>query len=290
MPNGHFIINDGGHSYNLADLITYLQNIVSDRTDPSIYIDAWIISHLHVDHSGVFAGFNETYSGQIYVDAVYLSEPNKQTLKLESSLQGQIEDEYKGISMLKKADGKTATDIYRFQTGQRYFFSGMIMDVIQTQDQLSLNATTKQYDNISYSDYDEGQFNSTSTSLLYTMNVGEKFYIGGDANYANDIYITTAYGTASKLLVNIDVFVAPHHGLNLKETFCKYLLQSGKFDVVLFPARKVYYYSSISGSGTRVADNNFNQKFLSWIRYRTYTGSVSHYGNGPVVLTQGTDF
>ena len=66
LKNGHFIINDGGMAEDLPYLLDYLDSLVKPGEKP--VVDAWIISHAHKDHMGVFIG---VFENQVYA-TVYM--------------------------------------------------------------------------------------------------------------------------------------------------------------------------------------------------------------------------
>ena len=246
------------------------------------------------------------------MDAFYLSEPNSKTLALTSGLNGDVDKQYYGMTLFTKENGEQS-DIYRMHTGQRYFFHGLTMDVIQAQEQ------------ISYSDYakrsatnDEKDFNTASTVVLFTTANNQKIFIGADANYVNMQYIMDSYGENPTTLSNIDVFVALHHGKNTSmkldaqydregqlgilgkpepdpdNRFTDYLINNSKneekqFDVVLFPCSVIY---DVNGEGKNVdalhdvkyafpQAGEANEYLLGFAKNKQYY----HYGNGTKVVT-----
>lgn len=269
LPNGHFIVNDGGHREEAAILLDNLKSIVQQEGETKVFIDAWIISHQHSDHAGIFYGINDAVKTvgtndaenplkDIYVEGLYLNEPNDQTLSIED-IRTSVINQYRGMSWLTNSNGER-TPIYRFHTGQRYYFSGVCMDVIQTQEVLPI------VDKAVWAS--EGLQNAISTTLVYTMNSGEKVFWSGDATHLNTDYIMKAYGSAtegdalsellyepitlgpitlkegtlsvdsleavvtgtntgvtktSEVLSGISVYIAPHHGMNTTLPFANWL-------------------------------------------------------------------
>ena len=299
LPNGHFIVNDGGAREEFADLVTYLKTAAGTTEDGvnPVYIDAWIVSHQHGDHFDVIRAASDalrdetsTLMDDIYVDAFYINEPNAKVLA-NASLDDDVDSQYNGMTLFTKGPDGEQADIYRMQTGQRYYFNGLVMDVIQAQEQIPYSNYGKF--NASSSEPD---FNTVSTVTLFTTSNNQKILIGGDANYANMQYIMDAYGieneyTKSALLKNINVFVAFHHGKNMSMNingsvgygFIDYLTKDGSqtghlFDYVLYPCSLVYgdhsdpaYAFPNAGEANAYLNSKAN--------------AFEHFGNGNVEIT-----
>ena len=78
--NGHFIVNDGGMSYDLIYLIEYLESFMPEGEKP--IIDCWVISHAHSDHMGVFyeLSTHPDYADRFIVEEILYSQPNAATV------------------------------------------------------------------------------------------------------------------------------------------------------------------------------------------------------------------
>ena len=186
-----------------------------------------------------------------------------------------VNNTYRAAMSLTKADG-SKPDVVRLHMGERYYFSGLTMDIIQAQEQLPVDY---------YNDFsDPDKFNGTSTNCLFTVNkTGHKIFTGGDSTKANMNYIMKAYDgitatakrfnekngwytdtdpegvtrTKTKTLSNINVFVAYHHGKNTTPSFTRYLVGDATddyaFDIALFPFHQMMnptLYESYIYSGT----------------------------------------
>lgn len=251
LPNKHFIVVDGGREEDGANLVAYMREQVGKGQD--VVIDAWFITHYHADHSGVLKAFYENSSlrENVYLEAIYACEPSSYALNWkedDQQLTGANEALRGAKTLTKKSDG-SKPDVYQLHMGQRYYFYGMTMDVIDTQEQRHVT----QWGSLAPDD-----FNASSTNCVFTFedtnNDVKKVLIGGDATNTNLQYIIKAYGEGNQTLSDIDVFVAYHHGLNTtieysifgnnKATseWINFLLNNngGRFDVVFFPYYKVY--------------------------------------------------
>ena len=149
------------------------------------------------------------------------------------------------------------------------------MDVILAQEQ------------IPYSDYPthNEKYNTCSVTLLFTLDSGEKIYIGGDSLEVNDAYIMAAYGDNPSVLSNINVYVAPHHGKNTAINYIQYLTNDdqNKFDVVLYPCSVVYDEEVYNKTHTFESAVYANIYLNKWSLKST--GGYYTYGDGNVVLS-----
>lgn len=295
VSENHFVVIDGGAKEEYDDLVNYMKAAVGktgDEEQKPVYIDAWIISHQHGDHADAIKAVADdpTLANGIYVDAFYLSEPNAKILT-DNALYDDAEKQYYAMTLFAKNESGEQSDIYRMHTGQRYNFNGFVMDVIQTQDQITYSA---------YGDYnattpDKRDFNTASTVTLFSTGT-QKVLIGGDANYANMDYIMKAYDldetdgesnyTPTSLLQNINVFVAFHHGKNMsmklrtKDTsFVDYLTYGGHmFDHVLYPCSLVY--GDTSDPINAFPNAGEVNEYLNSKAHK-----YAHFGNGKVEIT-----
>lgn len=314
LPNGHFIINDGGYyKYNgnggAATIINYLRSLTNGGP---VYIDAWTISHFHDDHIGALTDFTNDASlrENVYLDAIYVCEPSTAGLKSWNHYNaydwaGKV---YQGLMMLQKSETDSSRpDIHQLHMGQRYYFNGITMDVIDTQEQHPIEYwSTGTYNSyISLPD----PSNTPSTNLLFTVEAGENAYkkvlLGGDATLVNMKFMTEAYGETTETLSGISVFSAYHHGKNVMfdldtslpngtlgnrkwgyTTWADYLLQGGhQFDVVLFTDSKIFdvwynatedkWYSDGTVSGAPAVGSTYPRNISAMNRY--YTDNAEEY-------------
>lgn len=213
LPNGHFIVSDGGKSADAEGLITYLRELAAgdDIEDNNVYIDAWVLSHFHSDHCGALIQLYNSGAASlrkdVYVKAIYVNEPNNYAKLFELN---QYDNAYKALAgAMKFTQGPDSTEkpkVYRMHTGERYYFDGVTMDVVLTQEQLDphynagIDSAKQAYRY--YGDWDG--FNATSTTCVFTVtDTQDKIYIGGDANKANMNYIMQAYDGETNRLVHV---------------------------------------------------------------------------------------
>lgn len=204
LKNGHFIMNDGGHAEDLPHLIDFMESRVSEGEKP--IVDAWFVSHVHVDHVGCFNTFMEDmdYINRIRVEAIYFSEPSNASNQATgaNSMVMNFMIDYK---FLKNSKGETPA-MYTPQTGQRYYFNDVTVDVVFSQEIHPIE---------NYG----GGYNDTSTWLMYTIE-GQKFLLPGDGDYGT---MQTLMNMYEQDYFNLDLFAVCHHGINVYDYFTDFL-------------------------------------------------------------------
>lgn len=210
MKNGHFILVDGGMEKDTRYLLDYLEILAPEGQKP--VIEGWFITHGHGDHIGPFTAFvnNSKYAERVIVEGVYFTEPSKEVCSTYSL---SVENVKYGSIACKTSEGK-ATPTYRPQTGQRYYFNDITIDIIHTQEQLLLE------------EYDNG-FNDSSSWLLFTID-GQTFLDAGDASEGA---IDVVKRTYNQEYFNLDMLSVFHHGQNVYDSYVDYF----NYKVAIYP-------------------------------------------------------
>ena len=325
LPNGHFIVSDGGRYEDGLKLVEFLKNQAGTGND--VIIDAWVITHYHDDHSGALNIFadNSSLRNGIYLEAIYACEPSSYALDYWTNQLGVMNKALNGaMTLTKKSDG-TRPDVYQMHMGQRYYFNGITMDVIDTQEQHPV-ATWGGTNPEAFPD----AFNTSSTNCVFSFTdkagAKKKVLVGGDATTVNMEYIMDVYGASNKTLSNIDVFAAYHHGHNATATYgemtvsakysgvnveasangeankewTNFLLNNNndnKFDVVLFSYNHIYRANlTYSGSAINGGRNYYYKGTDGNVVYPYNIGEINDdmvsrskaaytYENGTVKIT-----
>ena len=245
LKDGSFILNDGGYDYDAPYLFDYLEELAPEGQKP--VITAWVISHAHRDHVGwlreVIAKYDD-YKNRIYIECIYFNKPNQEVIEYESKIQD-VENIQKSTRLFTTTNGQ-APKIYRMETGQRYYFNDITMDVALTQELLL------------FKDYEDG-FNESSTWVNYTIE-GQKVLIGGDSGAAGMRAIIDIY---SKEYMTVNFFSALHHGYNNRVDFAEHITIT---DVLMYTERKTWF----EGTRAILAEG---------------TKEIHCYGEGTVVYT-----
>lgn len=264
LPNGHFIINDGNSDGGAGAILkAYLQSQVGEGKP--IIIDAWTITHFHNDHAGALMDFvkDSSLRENVYLNAVYANEPSAYgATKYETRTIGDINGAIQGAKLLTKSPtDNSAPDFYEVHMGQRYYFNGITMDIVNTPEQLPVDNWQAEG-----TGHVPDPFNTSSVNFVFTImnEVGKRVLIGGDSTKITMQYVMGAYGQNNNTLANINVFAAYHHGKNVMNSYdfsrkadgyvsagtgtnewADFLLKNSKngsdykFDVMLFPNKEV---------------------------------------------------
>lgn len=204
LKNGHFIISDGGLAADLPYLLDYLESLVSEGE--RLIIEAWFITHAHGDHCGAFCQFSKhtEWMSRVCVEGVYYSSPNEE--KVLGICGCEILDyEIKWVTRRLKNSNGEPTTLYRPQTGQRYYFNDIAIDILLAQEQVPFG-------------YFRKDLNTSSTVCLITIE-GQKCFFSGDIQEEGLDFIIRNY---PKEYLEVDFFTLNHHGMNLSMEFADY--------------------------------------------------------------------
>lgn len=208
LKNGHYIVSDGGFGCELEALLQFLEQNAPNGEKP--VIEAWLISHTHPDHSGVVVMIAEhpENAKRISVEGIYYNEPCEDKQALHPAL-----SQYQ-ILGLKDAAKILGTKIYRPQTGQRYYFCDITMDVMLASEQVPFEVHSN-------------DFNDTSTWFLFTID-GQTCLIAGDADKGASYIYSEIY---EKNEWKFNIFTAFHHGSNTDD----HVTEHSSFETILVP-------------------------------------------------------
>jgi len=244
LKNGHFLISDGGMPYDLVYLMDYLESLTPEGEKP--IIEAWIISHGHGDHCGALNAFLDLpeQRDKVYVEGVYFSEPNQRITDMCGG-DFQIGKMKRAVRTIKNTKGEP-TPMYRPQTGQRYYFNDITMDILITQEQVPFEKYKR-------------DLNTSSTVCLFTIE-GQKCFFSGDIHEEGLDFIRENY---SQEYLTLDFFTLNHHGFNTSVSFTDYVTVKTLLLTVQkqLPVRKIretkYFISKVQetmnwGDGTKI--------------------------------------
>ena len=260
LKNGHFIVNDGGTSLeDLQYLLDYLESLTPQGEKP--VVEAWFISHAHEDHYGAFMQFvhHQELTTRLSVEGVYYTIPSKDILATYDATNGYTNVEIvKLIAKTLRTTKGEKTPMYRPQSGQRYYFSDITIDILHTPEQIEASL---------YAD----NLNDSSLWCMYTID-NEKFLLCGDADRGS---INIVKKTFASEYFDLKVFAVFHHGLNVWNDWTDYI----SYDVAIYPSVVV---------GSQVPPNNAYNKSLAKLPENEYLASKAKecfaYGKGTVVL------
>lgn len=256
LKNGHFVIHDGGTSYDAPYLLDYLESLTPEGEKP--VIEAWFISHAHGDHHGAILEIidHEKWLDRIYVDGIYFVEPTEDYVGTTSyEAYAEMFILTRSYQLFTASDGGQAK-YYRPQFGQRYYFCDMYIDVCLTPEQFPLEA------------YYSVDFNDTSIWLMNYIE-DQKVLIVGDASYTG---MNQSMNIFDESYFDVDIYAVSHHGINVYDYFTDFITVK----TALYPNWRV---GSLWQDGSRLAQEEENANLVASV-----AEAYSHE-NGTVVLT-----
>lgn len=208
LKNGHFVISDGGVEHMLPYLLDYLEGLVPEGEKP--VIEGWFFTHPHGDHTGVMDGFGEhkEYASRIVVEGIYYNAPGANAFTKDQGATTASQNLIFSSMALRNSQGK-APSVYRIQTGQRYYFNDITIDIVMTQEQLLPE------------DY-FADINEASTWCLLTIE-GQKVVLTGDADKGSMKNVMRTY---SQEYLTVEIISSFHHSVNTWNVFTDYCTAS----------------------------------------------------------------
>lgn len=208
LKNGHFIMSDGGTFEETKYLLDYIKKL-TPAGEKSV-IEAWFITHAHGDHCGVMEHEviwrTKEFRDEFCVEGVYFNEPHERIFRMDPVVWYSNGGIKLGTRFMKDSKGNS-TKIYRTQTGQRYYFSDVVIDIIHGQEQIP----REDYLNEDY----PGDFNDSSTWYMVYAD-GQKILFTGDGDIGSMDVIMKTY---DEEYLQVDVMTLPHHGFNTSYQF-----------------------------------------------------------------------
>lgn len=266
LKDGSFIVNDGGDEDDLPYLLDYLESLTPDGQKP--VIEAWVVTHSHQDHMGVFVAFtkNATWANRIRVENVYFTEASTVAHEMTNASISALTFYSKSIpTTFKNSEGK-APNVYRMRQGERYYFNDITMDVVYEQSILSHE--------------DWKTWNATSTALMYTVE-GQKVFLTADIDYECQMRMLDIFPDE---YFDIAVYQTPHHGGNIYNNFTFHLTVG----TVLYARYRVD--AAVSGLQARWDQGNFlkerAEETLGWLEggvRLTFPYTVGTYERLPLI-------
>ncbi|MBQ6575027.1 MAG: S-layer homology domain-containing protein [Lachnospiraceae bacterium] len=219
--HGELIIIDGGSARRdthdpdseiIEAAIERMQSIIAMHDD---HVNAWIMTHMHLDHCGVFSYMYENgLLDNVTVDHVYLSD-RPSTEEMLERYSDHIPDEYLDLfisnwdrfnSTMDQLEAK-AEKVHYISEGDNFDLFGISCKVLSAYDQGTMDQgilDAREYDQVGSLE------NDTSTIIHMTFPSGDTLLITGDAEYR--VFDRIRAGDPDCL--KADYIQVSHHGSN----------------------------------------------------------------------------
>ena len=125
MQSGHVVLVDGGFDQDAEYLISYLREITGQERP---HVDAWILTHPHIDHISAFMTIVEEYPDAIQFDRVLFNFPSIQFVSSESR------DAMEPLERFYRDLPRFADKIVICSGGDRYDFGEAHFDILCSAD------------------------------------------------------------------------------------------------------------------------------------------------------------
>ncbi|MBE6712997.1 MAG: MBL fold metallo-hydrolase [Ruminococcaceae bacterium] len=202
LKNGNFILCDGGRRADARYLLDYLEALTPAEKKP--VVEAWLISHAHSDHCGALCELRGDLAKRICVEGIYYSIAGDTLYQKAQGTRVDTANMLLAAKGLKDALGNP-TAFYRPQTGQKYYFSDLVIEVVHSQEQLLRDVATK-------------DINETSTWFMLCAE-GQKCLLTGDGEKG---CMTALMENYTKEYLSLDMMTLMHHGYNTMDEFTDY--------------------------------------------------------------------
>ena len=194
LADGSFIIIDGGYVKGIDEVELYSILQAQSGGDP-IVIAAWIFTHAHLDHTGTFANFMDSYSANVTLENLIYSFPDSSVLGLLDNPMVTNPDMLPrfNAAVTSALNADSTLSVIKPHTGQSLYFRNAKIDILFTYEDL----------------FPGSMITVNDSSLIFTIEVDEqKILFLGDTEEGSVPLINSMYINA----VKADICQVSHHG------------------------------------------------------------------------------
>ncbi|MBQ9544425.1 MAG: hypothetical protein IJV00_04785 [Clostridia bacterium] len=208
LPDGRFVVVDGGQQSESRNLVKYLAENAPEEEMP--VVAAWFFTHAHPDHTYAFFGVRDpSLYQQITVENFVFNFPCLDVYeRYEPDCIAQTKNVRDTISFCFP-DAK----IIKPHTGDQMKLGGLTVDFLMTQEDLA--------------PYSLSDFNSSSLVMRFAL-AGTTVMVTGDMSEANFALVNANYSPED---LKCDILQVPHHGWNRNKRF----FESVDAEIVFIP-------------------------------------------------------
>ena len=189
LSDGRFIVIDGGHhrSQNAANMFKVMRVQAPDSNN--ITVAAWIFTHAHTDHAGMFYKNFSAYSKNVTIERFIFDFPTDEIGIVNTGMNTYIN----GIKKQIAKDHPNAV-VYKAHAGQTYLIGDAKIDILYS------------FELLCPPEIDEN-FNMTSLMFSFEMADHRMIFLG-DCMVPSSEFVTKMYGNTLKA----DFVQVGHHG------------------------------------------------------------------------------
>ena len=183
LSDGSFIIIDGGGGdYNSVDSNKFLKILKeqSPKGTEKPVISAWIFTHCHDDHIGVFNAFSKDFHDKVIIKSFYYNFPPDEAILLKAKFM--YDKDYYSYPTFKRCISDYYSDaaVIRPHSGEKYYIKNSVIEMLFSYEDLYPSSLEKG---------SVGDFNDTS--LIFKINIGgQSMLITGDAYTKSANFVT----------------------------------------------------------------------------------------------------
>ena len=203
LDDGSFIIIDGGMGDPDSIDSTKLYNILKEQSPKGTKkprIAAWIFTHCHGDHIGVFNTFSIDYHDKVDIEAFYYNFQTEETMMVKDDFM--LDDSIYRYTQFKKAMKEYYSKVpkVRVHMGDKIYIRNAVIDVLFSYEYLYPNRLGE-----------DKHPNSNAASLIFKINIADQsIMITGDIEEYGMEFVYKHYDAYLKS----DILQMAHHGIN----------------------------------------------------------------------------
>ena len=231
LPDGSFIINDGGYAHRADEVWNVLVDL--NGGEEGIVIRAWLLTHAHGDHTPCFATFATKYGSKVKLELLMIG---------TTSTDHQTGNGYLTSSAKKDAKDNFGADTLYVHTGMVFQYGDVTMEILFSPADLYMSEPYEGYGTTMI------DFNNTSTVMRVYNDEASMIFLGdmGDtAAYRMLMY----YGE----YLQSDMVQISHHGV---EDFPLSVYSYIKAAVLFYPCSQSLYDQTGRDNDVRQALKN----------------------------------
>ncbi len=203
LNDGSFIIIDGGggdRNHKDSNNLLSILNEQKPKGSGKPVIAAWIFTHCHDDHIGVFNAFSEDFHDKVIIENFYYNFPPD--LSILDTAKFMFNDDYYSYNTFKNCMSEyySKSKTIRPHAGEKYYIRNCVIEMLFS------------YEDLLPASISAGNINDfNETSIMFKMNIGgQSLLITGDASAMSMNFACVNYGSYLKS----DILQMAHHGQN----------------------------------------------------------------------------